>query len=277
MILEKGPRSTDVGAKGTKGKSEMGIRISFTTYTTNHHPTDLLLARGEKVKSFSSPLADSVTCAILDDGSVKCWGNNAIGQLGLGDTIPSNRGGTTDTIGDNLQALDFGTDLNAEYLYGGVRHHCVVFSNGAVKCWGYNSAGQLGIGDKINRGASHGDMGASLPWLDLGADRDAEKLALGMDHTCALLDDGCVKCWGAGDSGQLGYGDYVDELSPPSDCVDLGSLYKDICSGNKHVCAIRTDGSVRCWGSNYNAELGIGYGYQGGASKPTPQVVQLGS
>eukprot|EP01083_Nonionella_stella_P114605 339078_1 len=84
----------------------------------------------------------SVTCARLDNGDLKCWGFNAVGALGQEDT--NNRGDDIFTMGDNLPAIDLGTDRTAVEVAVGGEHICARLDNGDVKCWGGNSRGQHG-------------------------------------------------------------------------------------------------------------------------------------
>lgn len=106
----------------------------------------------------------SHACAILADHSVKCWGANDGGQLGIGSTA---------AVGDQpgevaaLAAVDLGAGRTAVAIDAGT-HTCVVLDNGAVKCWGRNSYGELGQGDTITRGDAPGQMGDMLPVIDLG-------------------------------------------------------------------------------------------------------------
>ena len=81
---------------------------------------------------------------------------------------------------------------------------CHALSGGQVKCWGANTGGKLGTGNTASYGDSAGEMGANLPAVDLGTGRTAVAISLGQDHTCALLDNGSVKCWGDNSQGQLG-------------------------------------------------------------------------
>ena len=77
----------------------------------------------------------------------------------------------------------------------GEGHTCAILDDKSVKCWGHNSNGQLGLGDKNNRGDNSGEMGDNLPAVDLGTGRVATVVsARGYFHTCALLDDTSVKC-----------------------------------------------------------------------------------
>ncbi len=142
---------------------------------------------------------------------------------------------------------------------------CALFLDGRVKCWGANSTGQLGLGDTNNRGDNSGEMGASLPFVDLGTGRFAKKIALGYAHTCALLNGGAIVCWGR--NGLLGRGDTASDIgSLPGTMGDklvlvnlgTGMTAIDVAAGSNHTCAILDDGRVKCWGNNYDGQLGIG-------------------
>ena len=117
------------------------------------------------------------TCALLDDHSVKCWGDNTFGQLGLGDT--NARGDDPNEMNDDLPAVDLGTGRSAVAIASGAFHVCALLDDATVKCWGRNTAGQLGLGDVANRGDALGEMGDALPTVDLGTgrvrDRDHER------------------------------------------------------------------------------------------------------
>ena len=78
----------------------------------------------------------------------------------------------------------------------GDRFSCALLYDGSVKCWGENDSGQLGLGDMDNRGDGSNEMGDNLPAVDLGTGRTATAIQSGLNHTCAILDNGSVKCWG---------------------------------------------------------------------------------
>jgi alpha-tubulin suppressor-like RCC1 family protein len=85
-------------------------------------------------------------------------------------------------------------------------HACALLDNASVKCWGTNYNGGLGLGDNNNRGDAANEMGDNLSTVDLGTGRTATAMSLGSSHTCALLDNSDIKCWGSGDNGRLGQG-----------------------------------------------------------------------
>jgi E3 ubiquitin-protein ligase HERC3 len=139
-------------------------------------------------------------------------------ELGLGDT--SDRGDEPLEMGDDLPAVDLGTDRTARALAAGAEHTCALLDDGTVKCWGSNFVGQVGLGDIDHRGDGPLEMGDNLPAVDLGTGRTAQALAAGEYHTCALLDDGTVKCWGGNDYGELGLGDTNGRGDAPGEMGD---------------------------------------------------------
>jgi cysteine-rich repeat protein len=195
------------------------------------------------------------TCALGANGRVKCWGQNQYGQLGV-PTLWKPEGDTPDEMGDALTSAELGPGLTARALTLGGAHACVLLDDGAIKCWGSNGAGQLGLGDTEDRGGLPGQMGSALPTLNLGTGRLALAVTAGFQHTCALLDDGSVKCWGWNLGGQLGLGDTLTrgtaagEMGDALPTVELGTgrSAKLITAGHQHTCALLDDDSLKCWG-----------------------------
>ncbi|SVE33558.1 uncharacterized protein METZ01_LOCUS486412, partial [marine metagenome] len=183
-------------------------------------------------------------CFMLDNGSVKCWGSNGSGQLGLGNT--TSRGDNASEMGDSLPVVDLGTGKTARAIEAGDNHTCAILDNASVKCWGSNASGQLGLGDTDSRGDNSSEMGDSLPIVNMGSGRTAKAIAAGYAHTCAILDNAYVKCWGSNTSGQLGLGDINNrgdnssEMGGNLTTVDLGSgrTTKAISTGDSHTCVI---------------------------------------
>ncbi len=199
-------------------------------------------------------------CALLNDNTVKCWGRNTEGQLGLGNT--DNRGDGVSEMGDNLPAVDLGTGKTALAVSAGRGHTCALLNDNTVKCWGENGSGKLGLGDTDSRGDSASEMGDNLPAVDLGAGKTALAVSAGSDHTCALLNDNTVKCWGENGYGELGLGntdnrgDGVSEMGDNLPAVDLGTGKTALAVNvSGRTCAFLNDNTVKCWG-----EFSYGYG-----------------
>ena len=211
------------------------------------------------------------SCALLTGGQVRCWGYGFYGALGHGGgdpnaEIPSGAsppGGHPEDIGDDETPLevgppiDFGNGRTALAVSAGGYHTCALLDDQTVRCWGLAQAGQLGYGDRVNV-AEPNKVGA----VDLGG-HTARAISAGEVHTCALLDDGSVRCWGAALEGRLGFpgqtpiGDTETPGSVPP--VDLGGRAAvAISAGSNHTCARLDDGSVRCWGSGFQGRLGYG-------------------
>src|SRR5690606_9911267 len=115
----------------------------------------------------------------------------------------------------------------------GANYNCAVLENGIVRCWGQNSIGQLGIGTAIHIGDDPGEM--PPPDVPLPP---AREVAAGNNHSCAILENGGVRCWGRGFGGALGYGTAVDWLAPPDEDVVLSGRALQIDTGASHTCAI---------------------------------------
>jgi alpha-tubulin suppressor-like RCC1 family protein len=179
------------------------------------------------------------TCALIVDGGVKCWGDNAYGQIGDGSTA------------DRLAAVDVvGLGSLATAVAAGGRHTCAIMEGGGVMCWGDNSKGQLGNGSTTS--SPHPVSVQSLSGT-------VTAISLGDMHTCVLLDSGGVKCWGRSDEGQLGNGTFSPNPNMfPVDVSGLSSGVWAIAAGVNHTCAVLTTGYVKCWGSNNNGQIGNG-------------------
>jgi alpha-tubulin suppressor-like RCC1 family protein len=187
-------------------------------------------------------------CAILTDGSLRCWGGNGAGQLGTGNTHG---------IGaDDLPALHppvrLGFGRTAVAVDTGVVTTCAILDTGAVRCWGYGGQGALGLGHDESIGDD--ESPASVLPVRLGEGRRAAALALGAYHSCALLDDGAVRCWGPNGRGELGYGDTtaIGDAATPDQAgpVGLGARAVELAAGGYHTCALLETGTLRCWGPN---------------------------
>ena len=195
------------------------------------------------------------TCALLENGEVRCWGHADNGQLGLG----------TANIGDDehpasVPSIDLGGPA-LQISAGGGGFTCALLVSGDVRCWGSGSNGQLGQGPLISRANPNiGDdeTPASFGPVDVGG--PSVVVAVGQNHACALSVSGDVRCWGRGSTGRLGYGNTQtvgdDETPASAGTVSLGGAASDLSLGTAHSCAILQGGGLRCWGSNAQGQLG---------------------
>ena len=195
----------------------------------------------------------SHSCAILDDGSVSCWGENSNGQLGDGSRSPS--------LDPEKSSMPLGRE--AVGISAGSYHTCTVLDDGSVRCWGSNEFGQLGDGTTIER--------TSPVPVDLEG-KSALGISSGESHTCVVLNDWSVKCWGQNSNGQLGDGTTEDSSSPV--LADMGGEDALLVStGSYHTCAITSDRTVMCWGDNWNGQIGDGTN----ADRSTPVEISIPS
>ena len=216
----------------------------------------------------------SHTCALLREGLVRCWGDNSEGQLGLG--TAANLSGQP-PYKNGLVPLG----AAAVALTAGDSHTCALMADRSVRCWGANADGQLGLGNTNTIGddevpdAAH----AAVP---LGA--QATVVAAGGNDTCAILQDGSLRCWGRNDYGQLGLGNTntIGDDEVPSAAVaevSLGDTAAAVASGGEHTCAVLGSlgsSSVRCWGRNNLGQLGLGNTTEIGDNELPTSVAALG-
>ncbi|MGB1934793.1 MAG: RCC1 domain-containing protein, partial [Candidatus Poseidoniaceae archaeon] len=184
------------------------------------------------------------TCMLREDGTVMCWGNNYYGQIGVG---YRNTSGGVNPVDVTLYGGHTATQLSA----GGF-HNCAILDDGSVACWGYNQAGTLGDG-------TYDDRYVPSPTLGFGAGLDAILLSSGYYHTCALLSDDSISCWGSNEFGQIGNGEIDGNLgvSTPYSIPEFGpgSNASLVRAGGHATCAVTTDGELYCWG--YKALKGV--------------------
>jgi len=174
------------------------------------------------------------TCAVLDTGRAKCWGNNSNGQLG---------DGTTDQR--SIPVVVMG---RVAAIAAGFAHTCALLTTRQLMCWGYNGAGQLGIGSFYGTYSLPKDV-VNPSGVEYAA------VAAGDLHSCAVTVGARAKCWGGNGYGQLG----IDSKTPknePQRVLRLSDVIA-IAGGNNHTCAV-SGANAKCWGSNIFGQLGIG-------------------
>ena len=173
------------------------------------------------------------SCALMPDGTARCWGRNDRGQVGDGTSNSS----STPVVVSGL--------TNAADLSGGLYHTCALLRDGTVQCWGQNDSGQLG----------NTLVFSSVP-VTVSGITNAVAMSAGVFHTCALLSDGTARCWGSNSNGQLGNGTTTNSSSPVVVSGLTGAI--DITAAGLHTCALMPDRSARCWGADSYGQLGNG-------------------
>jgi alpha-tubulin suppressor-like RCC1 family protein len=183
--------------------------------------------------------------AALSANRLFAWGDNESGELGQGDTLE--RHVPTEVASDIRFSTVAGGGNNAARGFT-----CAIDEVGAAYCWGANTRGQLGQGDRTERHSP-----ARVP-LKVAA----RSITSDFEHVCALLADASLYCWGRNQEGELGQNDSVppggddtarDALEP---VAVPGTDWSFVDTGDGHTCGIRFDGTLWCWGRNTAHQLG---------------------
>ena len=241
------------------GKYQASEQSSCTDADAGYYVVD---SRNENSKKIAAGYYH--TCALLDDGSVSCWGRNNYGQLGDGTTTQRTAPTQTSSLGTAAVAIA-----------AGIEHTCAILDDGTVSCWGRNYDSQLGIASCEDLYDPYQYQAVCTATTSLGTDRTAVAIGPGNGHTCALLDDGSVSCWGRNYDGELGDGTNTNTRTP-TQTSSLGGTAVAIAVGFHHTCALLNDGTVRCWGWNYNGQLGDGTTGTTARKKSPTQTLSLG-
>jgi alpha-tubulin suppressor-like RCC1 family protein len=191
------------------------------------------------------------SCAVLNNGQARCSGYNEYGQLGDGTTDDHTRAVSV------RNRFDTGPLTGVVQMAAGDYHTCALLTNQEVRCWGYNSAGQLGDG-------TTDDHHLPTPVKNVGGVGRLDnvvQITASDEQTCAVLTSGQARCWGDNAAGEVGDGsDGNDRYAPRRVLSVSGPGYltqvSQIDSGDDHTCARLTNGQARCWGYGYYGELG---------------------
>jgi alpha-tubulin suppressor-like RCC1 family protein len=183
-------------------------------------------------------------CAVVMLGGLstqaRCWGDNSAGELGNNTT-------TDQTTPVKVHGLS-----GVEAVTTGGRHACALLKGGGVSCWGSNTNGQLGNGTTT---------GSPVPVAVINLPAKAAAVSVGGTHSCALLVDGSVWCWGSNGKGELGNGATSDSSTPVA-VTGLPAAVQISAGGNlsggDSTCALTMGGAVFCWGGNSAGQLGNG-------------------
>jgi alpha-tubulin suppressor-like RCC1 family protein len=218
-----------------------GARIGDDEEPTSIPTTDL----GGRATALAT--GSIASCAILENGSVQCWGDNRFGQLGLGD---ENDVGDDETPAE-AGPVDLGSGNTATAIAAGRYHFCAILQTGDVRCWGIEDSmpGQPeDIGDD--------EAPSAFPVADLGGEK-AVAISAGSSSTCVLTDAGNVWCWGVGDTPRYSTGENRTLVEPEK--MELGAVVPvSITLGFSHACIVSDVGELYCWGEGDDGRLGYG-------------------
>ncbi|MCA9573225.1 MAG: hypothetical protein KC656_35560, partial [Myxococcales bacterium] len=166
-------------------------------------------------------------------GGVKCWGNNASGELGDGSMT-----------GSPVPVGVAGLSSDVLMISAGDHHACAVTTSGALLCWGANDFGQLGDGTTTN---------SPVPVEVVGLSSGVTSVSAGAEHTCAITSGGVVQCWGNSIATEL---NAVIESMIPVEVAGLSPGALAVSAGTHHSCVVTAGGALWCWGANYTGGLG---------------------
>lgn len=170
-------------------------------------------------------LGGNTSCAILDDTTVKCWGDNSRGQIGDG------------TAQERRKPVAVPGLVGVTAMSLGQLHSCALLQDQTVKCWGTNFYGQLGDGTTTDR----------LTPVAVTGLTGVKAISVGDEHSCALLDDATVKCWGLLLEKKLDDGWVSRQQVLPETVTNLTGVTA-ISAGDRHTCVVLENKTVKCWG-----------------------------
>ncbi|MEL0332101.1 MAG: ELWxxDGT repeat protein, partial [Candidatus Poseidoniales archaeon] len=236
-------------------------QIGIGTTTNAHTPQWVDLGSGTNVTQVANGYRH--TCAMLENGSLMCWGENSNGQLGNGQSYSTQ---TTPLW------VDLGAGRTATRIDASNDNTCAIVDNGSLYCWGTNSNGML------NKNPILLSRQFTPRWIDLGG-HTPSSISVGNMNVCTILNNGSLYCWGDDSYGQLARGSVTGSDSWDPLYVDFGTgvTVSEVDVGSQHLCAIVDNGSLYCWGRNIYGQLGNGSGGSSNPSTGTPSWVDLGT
>ncbi len=214
---------------GRNAYGELGIGNTTTMYTPTY------VVGGHNFKLISNADGE-IVCGLLHNGSALCWGDNAYGQLGLGE------GNTTQMYTPTYVVGGHNFSKIASFGYIGA---CGLLHNGSALCWGRNNYGQLGDGSWENKYSPTSVYG-NYNFSNIFSERV---------HTCGILTNGSTVCWGYNNAWQVGDGTTINTNIPKIIIED--PLFDFISIGHSHTCGLKNNYSY-CWGNNRKSQLGDG-------------------
>ena len=190
------------------------------------------------------------TCALLEDKTLQCWGVDDYGQLGTDLTATCNNqfgGPNCSRVPATVPGL---SDVVA--VSAGGYHACALLKDGTARCWGRNNWGQLGNGSTTSPPKSASPLEVVGLNNAIAISAGLSDIPYNSAHTCAVLSDQTVRCWGYNGYGELGNGSTTASGTP---VAVPGVAATGIAVGWAHTCAVLTDKTVECWGYSNNGEM----------------------
>jgi alpha-tubulin suppressor-like RCC1 family protein len=240
---------------GSKGQNGIGSYSNDLTLFDELRPKEVLLPWSSNATMVST--AYNFACALMDDGSVMCWGTNANGELGVGSSFAY----SSLPLEVKLPIGRFALSIDAFH-----RHTCAVLDDGSMYCWGNRNYGNMGTGSPSN------NVGINTPEsVELPSGKEVSLMAVGYYHSCAVMTDDTLWCWGKNANGEIGDGTFVQRNLPVQIDVQYYSPIVALSTGDESTCSLHDDGTLNCWGRN---DLGqVGDGLSNDQSSPT--TIQL--
>ena len=193
------------------------------------------------------------TCVLAPDGTVWCWGYNGWGALGV-------------TGGSQADPVQVTLGSTATMIAAGGSTTCAVLSDNRLQCWGRNNKGQLGSGTSGNAAVTTPVYTSFIPaWFTVA------QIEIGSAHSCAISVLGIAWCWGQSTDGRLGTTASSDAVTPTA-TASLGGTASEVAAGGAHTCALLSNGTISCFGSNNMGQLGQALAT---TSSSTPTLVTL--
>jgi alpha-tubulin suppressor-like RCC1 family protein len=228
---------TTSGGMKCWGRNSSG-QVGDNSTSTRTTPVDVSGLTSGVLSILAATNTGSHSCALVAGNEMRCWGDNASGQLGDG----------FKTLRPTPSDVSIITSGLAKIINGG-SFGCAITTAGGAKCWGYNGQGQLGDGTTVDKLTTAVDVS--------GLTSGVSDIYGGDGHSCVLTTSGGVKCWGQNSMGQLGDGSTTTRTTPV-DVTGLTSGAVKLASSSLHSCAVTSAGALRCWGYNNSGQLGDG-------------------
>jgi len=243
--------ATISNAAGTNGLATgvaAGTTTISATYSTFGTTTNLTVTGGSTTVTALSTGIQGPMCALLSDGTAKCWGPDSFGQLGDGTT--NSAIDSTPVLATTVSAANPAKSISLGLAT------CAALTDGTIRCWGSNNAGDLGNGTTTN------SLTAVTAYSNSA--NPAKQVSVNIYAACAVFHDGTVDCWG-NDGGNpaaplLGNGSTTTYSLTPTPVSNISAVNPatTVSVGSSSACALMAGGTVQCWGSNNHGELGTG-------------------